>query len=524
MPTVEQVWEQALPPGTALVAGEGGLYNEVTWVVTLRSAPPGFDSLKGGELALVGAGSMIPVSRLVTSMGERGASAIGLLGQVPPEVQERAQALELPILQLPPQSDLPALEARVSRLIAEGQVRLYQRERELSRILMQPALAGKGLATILKKLRALTGRETALLGRRFEPLSPLPEETAGWFRRAQPRVLGRLRRSSATAAQPPVIGLKLTAELACFLGAVLVGSEAEGYLALIGPHLEDSDRLIVRVGALALAVEMARRQAAKEAEDRLQLGVVEALLSGDFPSPRAITERARCLGLDLSVPYAAMALQVKGSPYHGGSLAKEAASTLREARCHGRGEGLVVLYPVAASADLRRLGREVVRKLSSRLQGTVSVGIGRSYSSPEGIRLSFQESERALALGVRLFGEGSATFFGDLGVYRLLISLAPGGELEAFCQDYLGRLAVYDRKRGGALIATLEAWLRHGTIAKTARALHVHRNTLLYRLERIQDIAGLDLGDGETRLNLYLAVRASETLRACSPQGQGQRG
>ena len=56
MPTVEQVWRQALPPGTGLVAGEAGLHGEVTWVVTLKPAPPGFESLKGGELALVGTG------------------------------------------------------------------------------------------------------------------------------------------------------------------------------------------------------------------------------------------------------------------------------------------------------------------------------------------------------------------------------------------------------------------------------------------------------------------------------------
>jgi purine catabolism regulator len=200
-------------------------------------------------------------------------------------------------------------------------------------------------------------------------------------------------------------------------------------------------------------------------------------------------------------------------------MAREVASALREAWCHCRGDGLVILYPVAASANLRGLGREVARKLSSCLEGTVSVGVGRSYPGPAGIRHSFQESERALALGVQLFGQGSVTFFGDLGVYRLLFSLAPGGELQAFCQEYLGRLAEYDRKRGRSLMGTLEAWLRHGTIAQTARALHVHRNTILYRLERIQDITGLDLEDGETRLILYLAVRSSETLRACSPQG-----
>jgi purine catabolism regulator len=523
MPTVEEVWQQALPPGTVLVAGEGGLFAEVTWVVTLKSAPPGFDSLKGGELALVGAGVGprlgVPLSRLLTSIAERGVSAICLLGQAPPEVRERAALLELPLLQLPPQSNLPALESRVSRLITEGQVRLYRRDRELSRVLMEPALAGKGLAAILRKLQALTGRESALLGRHFEPLSPLAAETAGWLLRAQHQALGRLRRSSTTAAQRSVIGLKLTSELSCFLGPVLVGSEPEGYLALIGSQLQDTDRLAVRVGALALAIEMARRRAAREAEDRLQVEVVEALISGDFPSPQTITERARRLGLDLSRPYVAMALQVKGSPYREGTMAREAASALKGAWCHCRADGLVVLYPVAANANLRGLGREVARKLSSCLEGTVAVGVGRSYPGPEGIRLSFQESARALALGARLFGESSVTFFADLGVYRLLFSLAPGGELEAFCQEYLGRLAEYDRKRGGGLMRTLEAWLRHGTIAQTARALHVHRNTLLYRLERIQDITGLDLEDGETRLNLYVAVRCSETLRACSVQG-----
>jgi purine catabolism regulator len=506
-----------------LVAGEGGLYAEVTWVVTLKPTPPGFESLKGGELALVGAGVGprlgVPLSRLLTSIAERGVSAICLLGQAPPEARERAAALEIPLLQLPPQSNLPALEARVSRLITEGQVRLYQQDRELSRVLMELALAGKGVATILKKLKALTGRETALLGRHFEPLSPLAEERVEWLKQAQPQALGRLRRPSTTAAHPPVIGLKLTAELTCFLGPVLVGSEAEGYLALIGPQLQDADRLAVRMGALALAIEMARRRAARETEDRLQVEVVEALISGDFPSPQTITERARRLGLDLSRPYVALALQVKGSPYREGTMAREAASALREAWCHCRGDGLVVLHPVAASANLRGLGREVARKLSSCLEGTVSVGVGRSYPGPEGIRLSFQESERALALGVRLFGAGSVTFFADLGVYRLLFSLAPGGELAAFCQEYLGRLAEHDRKRGGGLMRTLEAWLRHGTVAQTARALHVHRNTILYRLERIQDITGLDLEDEETRLNLYVAVRSSETLRACSPQG-----
>jgi purine catabolism regulator len=505
-----------------LVAGEEGLYAEVTWVVTLKSAPPAFGALKGGELALVGARADakigVPISQLVSSLGEKGASAICILGQVSADAQDRAAALGLALFELPPQTQLPALEARVSRLIADGQVRFYQRELELSRPLMELALAGKGVGNILKKLEVLTGRQAALLTPDFEPLSPLAEDEAGCLVRAQPVALRRLRCFSATAAAPPIVGLKLTPELACFLGPVLVGSETDGYLALIGSRLGEMDRIAVRVGTLALAIEMARQRAAKKAENNLQGEVVEALLTGDFPSPKNIAERARRVGLNLSVPYVAMSLRVDGSPYRGEALAKEALSVLRHAYCHCRGDGLVVLHPVAAGTDLRGLGREVARKLSVRLPATVSVGVGRSYPGAEGIRLSFQESERALALGERLFGQGSATFFADLGLHRLLFSVASRGELEAFWQEYLGRLAEHDKKRGGTLMGTLQAWLHHGNVARTARALGVHRNTLLYRLERIQDMTGLDLEDGATRLNLFVALRAREALRAWSQE------
>jgi purine catabolism regulator len=522
MPTVEEVWNEALPSGTALVAGEEGLYAEVTWVVTLKSAPPAFGTLKGGELVLVGPRPDtkigVPISRLVSSLGEKGASAICILGQVSTEARDRAATLGLALLELPPQTQLPALEARVSRLIADREVRLYQRELQLSRPLMELALADKGLSTILKKLEALTGRQAALLGRDFELLSPLAEDKAACLVRAQPLALRRLGCFSATAAAPPIVGLKLTPELICFLGPVLVGSETDGYLALMGSQLGEMDRIAVRAGALALAIEMARQRAAKKAEKGLQWEVVEALLTGDFPSPKNVAERARRVGLDLSVPYVAMSLRVNGSPYRGEALAKESLSVLGQAYCHCRGDGIVVLYPLAAGTDLRALVRDVARKLSVRLPATVSVGVGRSYPGPEGICLSFQESERALALGERLFGQGSATFFSDLGLHRLLFSVTSRGELEAFWQEYLGRLAEHDKKRGGTLMATLETWLHHGNVARTARALGVHRNTLLYRLERIRDITGLDLEDGATRLNLFVALRAREALRAWSQE------
>ena len=115
-------------------------------------------------------------------------------------------------------------------------------------------------------------------------------------------------------------------------------------------------------------------------------------------------------------------------------------------------------------------------------------------------------------MGLQLFGAGSVTCFADLGIYRLLFSLKQSRELAAFYNEYLGTLADYDRKHDGELTHTLKVYLHYSGIADTARAIHVHRNTLLYRLSRIQEITGADLEDGETRLTLHLAMLAGEVL------------
>lgn len=82
-----------------------------------------------------------------------------------------------------------------------------------------------------------------------------------------------------------------------------------------------------------------------------------------------------------------------------------------------------------------------------------------------------------------------------------------------FYQDSIGPLADYDQQREGELLHTLEAILRYPTLSETAKVLHVHRNTLLYRLQRIQEITNLNLEDGETRLALHLALKAGDVIR-----------
>ena len=91
----------------------------------------------------------------------------------------------------------------------------------------------------------------------------------------------------------------------------------------------------------------------------------------------------------------------------------------------------------------------------------------------------------------------------------MLIEHSP--EVKAFYEELLGPLLSYEN--GEELIRTLYAYFeRNGNLKKTANALYIHRNTLLYRLERIQEITGLNLDNPETRLALQLTLRIHKML------------
>jgi purine catabolism regulator len=123
-----------------------------------------------------------------------------------------------------------------------------------------------------------------------------------------------------------------------------------------------------------------------------------------------------------------------------------------------------------------------------------------------------------LTIGRRLKGPGHLTHFESLGIYRLLFSARDLPELRSFHEESLKALIEYDREHGAELVKTLGAFFEGKCGPKEAASiLGVHRNTVLYRLERIRELTGLDLDDAEVRLRLHLAYCAHVALFGASP-------
>lgn len=136
----------------------------------------------------------------------------------------------------------------------------------------------------------------------------------------------------------------------------------------------------------------------------------------------------------------------------------------------------------------------------------VRIGVG----SEVGDLATAWQSRRQAELAVRavpVLGPGPIAHWDALGALQLLMRI-PAEELDdAFVPAAI--TALHDADASGRLVDTLEHYLRRGgSGAATAAALHVHRTTLYYRLDRIREITGLDLEDGEVRLHLHLGLVA----------------
>lgn len=98
--------------------------------------------------------------------------------------------------------------------------------------------------------------------------------------------------------------------------------------------------------------------------------------------------------------------------------------------------------------------------------------------------------------------------------YALLLAEVSERTRWSFRDRMLGPLEAYDSARRAELLRTLEVFLAcSGSWSRTASQLHVHVNTLRYRIRRIEDLTGRDLGTLEDRVDFFLALRATQPAR-----------
>jgi len=254
------------------------------------------------------------------------------------------------------------------------------------------------------------------------------------------------------------------------------------------------------VGLLAL-----KQDAVSQAEERLRGEVLTQLIRSPLPLSGELLSRGRALRVDLGTFNALVVVESAGRD------AVDVHRRLDSAAHDWR--GLAGIYAGRAtvavhSDDLRLTVRSLHKRLRASLHEPVLVCGAGVDEHVGGFARAFTLASRCAQV-LRLGGvvdQGTTTI--ENGMYAALFDPERGEEVTAFIDTTLGDLLSHDDRHGTALVASVAAYFAHGgNVARTAREMHVHTNTLLKRLDRVAAVLGPDWNAPDNALPLQLALR-----------------
>jgi PucR family transcriptional regulator, purine catabolism regulatory protein len=532
-----------------LLTGERSLHLPVRWVHISELLDP-TPWLSGGELLLTTGMQLDTRAQQMEFAGRLADHHLAGLGfgtgfkhaAVPPPLLEVAAEREFPVFEVP--YDVPFIavtEAAFTQLVNE-QYAVLRRALAAQERLERIVLSERGLDALVGALATLIGAAVVVFDSRGEPLqqhSFRRELDPGALEILRGEVRERARRREGRAFMPSLVdGNQALALPVASDGAprpgradpARPGRAPEAWLVAIkdaGP-LSDFDRLTLHQAVTIVALELLRARVAGDTERRLAGDVLDAIVSGELTG----SELVRRLGpFGLSDRVAAIVLKRSGDGRVGtGTDPTEAAlwSALREeaapALVASVGPLACALVMGAPDEDLFALAERVVASAEGEVGGSVRAGLGRAMPAVDA-RRSFHEARcalEALGLGVAASssGNGSAAAEGprvatykDLGSFQLLLSLQDDEALRLFCDSILGPIEASEGPYGGELMRSLEAFIEeNGQWERAARRLYCHRHTLRYRIRRVEELTGRNLGSARDRIEFWLALRGRQLV------------
>jgi purine catabolism regulator len=304
--------------------------------------------------------------------------------------------------------------------------------------------------------------------------------------------------------------------------------------SMLDSFLTNGAERLLEYAATATGLWFQRESAIKDTELRLRDDFVWSLAKGESDNWDHILSRAKSLDYNVNLPYVCILGSMKNvenifqktkadlASYEqwlqvttrsieeqvvlsGKAIQRKVMATYQQER--------LIIFLEAPLNQVKETFNLFLDHLERRLKKLIpelimSWGIGENNAGIRTFSESFNDARIALDIGIQQVGPGHRHTFTNTGLYRILVSLAKNPDVLEVILSTIGVLIDYDQKRGGDLINTLTIFIRNqSNVSQTARALCLHRHTLLYRMRKIETLTGRSLMNPDDLFLLDISIK-----------------
>lgn len=525
--TVQDVLGLEAMRGAQLLAGARGLSRPVL-SATVMDAPDGALWFKSDEIAFT---STYPLMRLrnrlqpfIADLANRGISGLGVkltryMTEIPAPVLESADRLGFPIISLPAQvSWIELINPIITNVIAAKADQLRRNE-SIYGGFTESLVGGSHLAKLAELLSEMVGNPVVIdcesdgitswserpgAARSAEILSLLRSDGQKGCRLKEDIQVFRKEAPTGTLVYIPL------AEEAGVLGRIAIIEQNQRF------DINDIDCLLHAQKACSIKVMQLLNdlRARRERESTFVCALI------DPPSSMAARQRllrsGRDVGYELKGPHAVIACWLGGLT--GGKL--DEATKAMHVRLTARGDVLTGFpdkdLAVLILNRVDRVNRDGIARLLHGLHNELAAhfprlcfvaGVSHRLSDFDTLRNGFMQAEQARKYGGDAPDPCTIRRIDEIGLFQLFSSESVQAEARRFVEDWLGALVDYDNRKRIRLVPTLRAYLEaNGNHREAAKRLHLHHNSVRYRIGKICKLTGHDVTAPGFKLQYELAL------------------
>lgn len=530
--------------GARVLAGSRGMSRRIT-KVNVMEVPDILEWVSEGELLITAAYSIKDnieiLLELIPKLNDKGVAALGIkvgryVKNLPEDIIELAEELGFPILELPFCTSHTEIISSILTEVINDQMNLLKRIDKFNSEMMDIVIKGGSLKEISHKLYESIGNSVAIyenVYNKWDLLCPL--ECREGMEELLLNHIGKHTCSQNSTFTDEINNVLVERVVI----PIIIEKVQRGFIFVWLDHkkLSPLENMFIESYVHIIALEVVKSLALYNIENNYKQEFIDDLISGNSKRMERACERAKSFRFKRDLKYSVVTILLK-EVYNSKGLTLKDMNEIQEYISYlmyliakhapvkeniiftDKSDRIIILYGCErhrTAVDIKseimgfcnKIMNDALRKLKV---SSLIAGIGRVSEGLDKLEESYNQSK----LIVESLWEsmpGKVLHYDDAGLYRILCHEALQNELEKFCQEMIRPLIDYDKENNAELIRTLRAYFKYdGNVKRISEKMYVHYNTILYRLQKIKDITGLNLEDSDTRLSLQIALKTVELL------------